>query len=129
MNDKHTTNEWLGIPTSDDDWLKYQGRCIVFVGKELVYNDETGEEEWILDDEYKTKNKLTEGLKQHGVKCESIEFEWINKCEGTVSCVCVCYYNKPYLIHDGEFYIRGLTSFDFDRENPNSLLEFYFEKL
>ncbi len=27
--------EYLGIPENEDDWLKYEGRCMIFAGVNL----------------------------------------------------------------------------------------------
>ena len=121
-------DDFLGNPQNEDEWLHYEGRCILFVGDKKKYNKNTNEDEWILETDEIIQNKLKMGLDKYGVQIKSIEYEWTNTYEGTVSCVCSCFYNKPYQVYFSEFFIQGLTSFELEKDNPNSVLEFYFSK-
>lgn len=113
---------YLGIPKDENEWLKYHGSCILFCGKyrEKEYGD------LVMETEEETKTRLINGLASVGVKCLHITFKWTDENQGTRSCECICEYNKPYEIHFSEFFIKGLTSFEFDSENPNCQLEFSF---
>lgn len=123
-------SEYLGIPSSETEWLKYKGKCIIFAGKEKVIDENEYDEKWIwnMETEEETKTRLTEGLQSIGVKCESIMFKWSDIKEGQRSCECICYYNKPYQVYLSDFFIKGLSTFDFDAENTNSELEFTFSE-
>lgn len=118
--------EYLGIPSNENEWLKYKGQCIIFAGLSEKINEDGCSEGWIMESEEKTKERLIKGLESVGVKCENISFKWCDIKEGQRSCECICYYNKPYQIYNSEFFITGLTSFYFDAENINSQLEFIF---
>jgi hypothetical protein len=122
---------YLGIPKDENDWLKYEGSCIIFAGIEKI-NKELEEDEsdfyvtYDMEEEEITKNKLIEGLKSVGVKCEEISFKWADEETGQRCCKCIVYYNKPYQIYINDFFITGLTQFGF---NPDSPLEFSLMKL
>lgn len=126
---------YLGIPKDENDWLKYEESCIIFAGIEKI-NKELEEDEtdfyvtYDMEEEEITKNKLIEGLKSVGVKCEEINFEWTNEKTGQRCCNCIVYYNKPYQIYINDFFIKSLTQFPPEPDN-NCIcpLEFSLMKL
>ena len=120
---------FLGI---ESEWLKYEGRCIIFVGlfKDIKYDKEYNEEiddGWILENENETTKRLINGLTIHGIKCDEIMFEWEDKMRGTRSCKCICYYNKPYETYHSEFFLKGFATDEFTI-GDESFMEFYFTK-
>lgn len=120
--------EYLGIPENENEWLKYKGSCVIFAGKEKIFDDDGYEEGWVMETEDETKSRLYNGLLNVGVICGSINFIWTEENQGQRYCECICYYNKPYQIYNSEFFIKGLTSFDFDSNNPDAELEFVFDE-
>lgn len=117
--------KYLGIPSDETEWLKYKGTCILFAGKEKQLDEDMDDyDQWIMESEEETKVRLTDGLKQMGVKCESISFKWCDRDNGQRLCECIVYYNKPYQVYISEMFIKGLSSFEFDKDNTNSELEF-----
>lgn len=119
---------YLGFPKDENDWLKYEGICIIFAGIEKI-NKELEENEtefYDMEEEEITKNKLIEGLKSVGVKCEEISFKWSDEKSGQRCCKCIVYYNKPYQIYTNNFFIKNLTQF---ATEPDCPLEFSLMKL
>jgi hypothetical protein len=114
-------NNFIGIPINENEWLKYEGHCIIFAGK-IKCNKKN---KWIMESDDITKNKLILGLLNVGIKCNDVEIEWSDKVDGTKKCKCICYYNKPYEIYNSEFFIDGITQSSYC---PSCPLEFYFEK-
>lgn len=123
---------YLGVPTSEEQWLKYVGACIIFAGKEKVkeyYEDGTEticKEVWIMETEEETKERLRNGLLSVGVKCEEITIKWTSEC--TRCCECICLYNKPYQVYNSEFFIKGLSEFEDNEHGYRCPLEFHFSK-
>jgi hypothetical protein len=95
--------EYLGIPVDETEWLKYKGECIIFAGVKKIIDDDENEDEWIMETEDETKNRLSIGLLSVGVICDDIIFKWCDKDSGQRICECICYYNKPYQIYNSEF--------------------------
>ncbi len=135
---------YLGVPKDENEWLKYEGTCIIYAGIERInkeleedeqYWDEYGfyimeKKVYIMENEETTKNKLIEGLKSVGVKCEKINFEWTNEKTGQRCCNCIVYYNKPYQVYTNDFFIKSLTQFPPEPDNDCVCpLEFSLMKL
>ncbi len=143
-----TDYEYLGFPKDENDWIKYEGNCQIFSGIKRTclfggkYDEENDDQyvneydidedsdchswgDYIFEEEEITKNKLIEGLKTVGIKCDSVEIVNEDFIQGYRQCKCVCYYNKPYIQYISELFIENLSTF-----NPkyNSPLEFYFTK-
>ncbi len=126
-------NTYLGKPFSEQEWLKYLGICRIFAG--LKYNeydpetegsDEYGYDDyWTMEDQESIKNKLIAELAAVGVKCQEINIVHQDYFTGLMHCECVCLYNKPYIVYESEFFLKGLSEFPTDNRAP---LEFYFEK-
>ncbi len=120
-------SDYLGFPKNEDEWLKYVGKTIIFVGTKYDEDNDC----WELETEDETKTKLINGLKTVGVICEDIQINWECTIEGTRYCECICLYNKPYQVYVSEFFINGLSNSD-KSEMPDTYvpqLEFYFDKL
>jgi len=130
---------YLGVPKDLNDWIKYEGKCIIFAAKARwsdmngeipidqydQYDEDDETTLWIMEDEEITKTKLIEGLSSVGVKCESVTIEREDIHNNGVRFVsCICYYNKPYEVYNSEFFIEGLSQFPPSRNCP---LEFYFK--
>lgn len=112
---------YLGLPKNETEWLKYQGTCVIFSGN-VKETDEYGCDIWIMETEEETVRKLINGLDTVGVKCDFITILWTDVTFGTRCCKCVCYYNKPYEIYYSDFFIKGLSNYEFGDE-----LEFGFD--
>lgn len=112
----------LGMPANENDWLKYIGSCNIFAGTEQI-EEEDG---WHLEPPEVTIAKLTTALERVGIRCLHVEIICELITEGTRAIKCICEYNKPYYVHDSDFYLDGLTEFDFNRYRTDNILEFSF---
>lgn len=117
----------MGVPKDENEWLKYEGFCTLFAGAELnepYTGDPYDYPFWTMEDEDLTRLKLSEALKTVGVVCDFKDIT-LNPdiYEGTVQCVCICYYNKPYQVYNSEFFLNNLTQSN-DFHWP---VEFYFK--
>lgn len=99
---------YLGIPKNENDWIRYRGGCQIFAGKTLE------DDVWLMESEDETKTKLTNALERKGIRCENIKFSHENVSTGERICDVICSYNKPYRIHHDDFYLEGITTFDFE---------------
>lgn len=107
---------------------KYVGQCTIFCGINQDEEDIGTDYNWYLEPEEDTKTKLIAGLKSVGVTCESIEFTKSSFEEGIRHCTCICYWNKIYISYDDDFFIKGLSSFAFERNREDKQMEFYFSQ-
>lgn len=98
---------YLAIPKDENDWIRYLGRCDIFAGKFIK------DDMWIMEPEDETISKLANALEKAGIKCETITFELEDIKDGVRHCNVICYYNKPYEPYNDDFYLSGLTTFDF----------------
>ena len=112
---------YLAIPKDENDWIRYRGRCMLFSGKFIE------DELWVMEPEDVTKTKLAIALEKAGIKCESISFDYEDTKDGVRYCNVICAYNKPYEPYNDDFYLPGLTTFDWmylERDPSEYQLEF-----
>ena len=113
--------DYLAIPKDENDWIRYMGGCNIFAGK---YKED---DDWVMEPEDETRSKLAAALEKAGIKCETITFGWEKHDEGVRHCDVICSYNKPYEPYYDDFYLPGLTEFDFiylERDPSEYQLEF-----
>jgi hypothetical protein len=113
--------DYLAIPNDENDWIRYTGKCSIFVGK---YKED---DNWVIETEDETRSKLATALEKAGIKCETITFSWDKFNEFVRHCDVICSYNKPYEPYYDDFYLPGLTEFDFmylERDPSEYHLEF-----
>ncbi len=96
---------------------RYEGRCVIFAGKEFIEEDEY----WDLETEEETIARLLKGIETIGVICKSVTIGWTDENTGQRYCVCECYYDKPYEVYNSDFFINGLYEF---HDSPETPLEF-----
>ena len=99
---------YLAIPKDEDDWIRYRGGCNIFAGKFME------DDMWVMESEDETKTKLADALKLGGIKCETISFGWEDTKDGVRNCIVICSYNQPYEPYYDDFYLPGITGFDFE---------------
>ncbi len=112
---------YLAIPKDENDWIRYLGRCTIFAGKFIE------DDMWVMEPEDETIAKLASALEKAGIKCETITFDSEDTKDGVRYCNVICSYNKPYEPYNDDFYLPGLTTFDFmylERDPSEYQLEF-----
>lgn len=126
----NVSNKQCNIIDNESEWIQYEGRCNIFAGLRQIEDPDSLEfchapKIWTFEAEEITKDKLINGLSTVGVKCKAVIFERTDNVDGTRFCKCVCYYNKPYIPYESEFFIKGLTELPCSDIN-NARLEVYF---
>ena len=106
----HEQVPFLGIPKDENEWLTYEGTCLLFCGTEQKDYDEYVY--WEFEPEEISKDKLIRGFETVGVRCISIEIIETHWREGQRKCKFICLYNKPYQVYNSDFFIKGLSYYD-----------------
>jgi hypothetical protein len=116
------------VVTEEQNWEKYTGTCIIFVGTHHTLKDEEDEDSWAwaLETEEETAQRLTEALAKEGIICENITINWTDDEAAQRSCTCECY-SKTHYVYE-HLYIQDLTTYEFGFGNKRCPMEFCIVK-